>query len=107
MNNNTCGVRWYQHKWDGWNGMEEQIIAADVFLSNLIIDSTDKSKGPVTANTGGDSKADPNAGQSSGGGNSGTHFKKITTGDKAGAGILTALFFGVWAGMVAFMIIGG
>lgn len=106
MGNNTCGVRWFEHKWDGWNGMEEQIIAADAFVSNLIIDSEDKSKGPVTADTGGDSKSNPHAGES-GGDDSGITFKKITAGDKAGAGILTALFFGVWAGMVAFMIIGG
>ena len=107
MNNNTCGVRWYQHKWDGWNGMEEQIIASNALLSNLIIDSTDKSKNPVTADTGGNSESDPNAGQGTSSDNSGTHFKKITGGDKAGAGILAALFVGVWAGMVAFMITGG
>lgn len=107
MSNNTCGVRWHQHKWDGWNGMEEQIIASDVLISNLIIDSTDKSKNPVTADTGGDSKSDPNAGQGGKGDNSGQTFKKITGGDKAGAGILTALFVGVWVGMVGFMITGG
>lgn len=104
MGNNTCGVRWYQHKWDGWNGMEEQIIATNVFMSNLIIESDDK--GPVTSETGGDSKSNPDAGSSGGGDNSGQSLKKITTGDKAGAGILTALFVGVWVGMVAFMITG-
>jgi len=84
--------------------MEEQIIATNVFTSNLIIESNDK--GPVTSDTGGDSKSNPNAGSSSGGGDGGQTLKKITTGDKAGAGILTALFVGVWVGMVAFMITG-
>lgn len=84
--------------------MEEQIIATNVFMSNLIIGSSDK--GPVTSDTGGDSKSNPDAGSSGGGDNSGQSFKKITTGDKAGAGILTALFVGVWVGMVAFMITG-
>lgn len=84
--------------------MEEQISASNVLLSNLIIESNDK--GPVTSDTGGDSKSDPNAGEGGGGDNSGQKLKKITTGDKAGAGILTALFVGVCVGMVAFMITG-
>lgn len=106
MNNNTCGVRWYQHKWDGWNGMEEEIIATDVFTSALIIDSEDNNKGPVTEDTGGSSKSNPGAGQSGDSGGDKPHFKKITTGDKAGAGILTAVFVGVWVVFVAFMFTG-
>ncbi|KAA8643769.1 hypothetical protein EYZ11_010740 [Aspergillus tanneri] len=103
MNNNTCGVRWYQNKWDGWVGMEEQIIATEALVSALI---TEDKAGPVTAKTGGDSKSDPSAGT---GGDEDPEdkakLKPITTADKAGASILTILFVGVWLSMVAWMFV--
>ncbi|KAL3472592.1 mannan endo-1,6-alpha-mannosidase [Aspergillus californicus] len=102
-NNNTCGVRWYQSKWDGWTGMEEQIIATDILTSVLISDKTD---GPLTSSTGGNSSSDPNAGLSSGSGSEPGTEKKITAGDKAGASILTVLFVAAWGSMIGWMVLG-
>lgn len=88
-NGRTCGRRWYQQAWDGKSGPGEQMSALSVIQANLI----QKVKPPVTQDQGGTSKGDPTAG---------THgdstnvlepllTRKITMGDRAGAGILTAL----------------
>lgn len=103
-NNNTCGVRWYMSKWDGWTGMEEQISASNIF-SSYLIKYEHGGKGPVTSTTGGNSTSDPNAGAESA--DDKNKPKPITTGDKAGAGILTVLFVAGWAGLMGFMFIGG
>lgn len=103
MGNNTCGVRWYPRKWDGTVGMEQEISASGCFSANLLID---KGSGPVTDFTGGDSESDPNAGQDSSNQDQSV-LKPITTGDKAGAGILTALFIPGWVALMAWMILGG
>lgn len=103
MGNNTCGVRWWPEKWDGWNGMEEEISATCGFSSNLLLQN---GKSPVTTFTGGNSTSNPNAG--SGGENmDGDLLEPITTGDKAGAGILTALFIPGWVALMAWMVLGG
>ena len=101
MGNNTCGVRWYQKKWDGWNGLEEQLSVTNVLFS--VLAHPDDSKGPVTSDTGGSSKGDPGAGQSDPNSNKLT-LKKITAGDKAGASILTVLFAGMWLGLLGWML---
>ncbi|PYH49658.1 glycoside hydrolase family 76 protein [Aspergillus saccharolyticus JOP 1030-1] len=103
LGNNTCGVRWYPKKWDGWNGMEEEIAVTNVLSSVLI---TTKKKGPVTSTTGGNSTSDPNAGRGDSTGDS-TTTRTITAGDKAGASILTIVFVCAWGGMVAWMLLGG
>ena len=88
-NGRTCGRRWYQPEWDGKSGPGEEMSAMSVIQANLI----PKVKPPVTQQQGGTSQADPNAG---------THSdptslleplltRKITTGDRAGAGIITAI----------------
>ncbi|KAL2825841.1 glycoside hydrolase [Aspergillus cavernicola] len=100
-NNNTCGVRWYQSTWDGWTGMEEQIIATDVLSSVLV---SEKRTAPLTSTTGGNSTSNPNAGLGDSSGDSGT--KTITTGDRAGAAILTVVFVVLWGGMVGWMVLG-
>lgn len=102
-NNNTCGITWYQNKWDGTTGMEQEISATNVFLANLINYNTG-SFGPVTSKTGGNSASDPNAGSEN---DDEKKMKPITTGDKAGASILTLIFVFGWAGAVAFMMLGG
>ena len=86
----TCGRQWFNSQWDGKSGVGEEMSALSVIQANLI----SKVAAPLTANTGGTSKSDPTAG--SGGDNpvvvnDPSANKKITTGDKAGAGILTAL----------------
>ncbi|KAI4135139.1 MAG: hypothetical protein LQ347_000927 [Umbilicaria vellea] len=91
----TCGRKWYQATWDGKYGVglltnrpSEQMSALSIVQANLI----SKVPPPVTANTGGHSQGDPSAG---GGGDKaqlgGAYTDRISTGDRAGAGILTAL----------------
>jgi mannan endo-1,6-alpha-mannosidase len=104
MGNNTCGVRWWPKQWDGWNGMEEMISAACGFSSNLLLQ---KGKSPVTTFTGGNSTSNPNAGSGGGGNRDGSTLEPITTGDKAGAGILTAFFIPGWVALMAWMVLGG
>ena len=87
----VCGRRWYQTGWDGFSGVGEQMSALSVIQSNLI----SKVAPPVSANQGGTSKSDPTAGSGSNDGNAVTTnpiiTRVISTSDKAGAGILTAI----------------
>lgn len=83
---NVCGTKWTQAGWDGTYGVGQQMSALEVIQSNLI----KKVSGPVSNSTGGTSKGNPAAG----GGTSPPAVKApnaITTKDKAGAGILTAV----------------
>ena len=83
----TCGLKWTTGNWDGSFGVGEQMSAMEVF-QNLLIG---KVAPPVTAERGGSSKGDPNAGTGGDNPSAVTGQMKVTTGDKAGAGILTAL----------------
>ena len=83
--------------------MEQEISAANVFLANLMYFGG--SSGPVTSDTGGSSTSDPNAGTESGNSDK-KPAKPITTGDKAGAGILTAIFVAGWAGSMVWLLTG-
>lgn len=91
-----CGFAWSSGKFDGKIGAGQQmnVLAA---VSSLLVDNVDP---PVTAKSGGTSKGDPNAG-------SGSVFDRdhrpITTGDKAGAGILTALVLAAATGTFGWM----
>ncbi|KAJ5354949.1 hypothetical protein N7541_005993 [Penicillium brevicompactum] len=102
-NNGTCGVRWYKSQYDGWMGMEEEISATNIFTANLV---NFNKTGPVTSTTGGNSTSNPTAGEDDSDSNS-AKTTTITTGDKAGAGILTAVFVTGWFGLMAFMVLGG
>lgn len=85
-----CGRRWWQSTWDGTQSLEEQMSTTSIFTANLIGKT---GSGPVTSKNGGTSSSNPGVG--GGGSNSDqgspVMLKPITTGDKAGAGILTAL----------------
>jgi mannan endo-1,6-alpha-mannosidase len=98
-----CGIRWYQTTWDGTNGLEQQMAALGVFSANMIAFMNTQ---PLTSTTGGTSKSDPNAGLT---GNSpttpGEQLTPITTADRAGAGIITAIFLTGWVGMVSWMVL--
>ncbi|KAL4922943.1 glycoside hydrolase family 76 protein [Aspergillus undulatus] len=100
--NNTCGIKWYTEKWDQSIGMEQQIIATDILSSVLV---SEKSNPPLTSKTGGNSTANYNAGEGSSRGDNG-ELKAITSGDRAGAGIVTVLFVGLWGSMIAWMVWG-
>jgi mannan endo-1,6-alpha-mannosidase len=92
----TCGTRWYEDGWDGTYGVGQQMNALEIFQTNL----EGLVAGPLSNSTGGTSKGNPAAGTgpdtASGGGGGGGSGRAgsnnpITGGDKAGAGILTAL----------------
>jgi len=104
----TCGLRWTQGAtWDGQYGPGEQMSAMSVFgefccsfllLQELLLIQSflaanliQQVKPPVTNATGGNSTGN-NAAGSTGDDNTLVNGPKITTADKAGAGILAVLF---------------
>ncbi|KAI5860830.1 glycoside hydrolase family 76 protein [Durotheca rogersii] len=82
-NGRMCGFHWTSGVFDDRVGAGQQmnVLAA---LSTLLINDTDA---PVTNTTGGTSRGDPTAGSR---GISLPHDEPPTTGDRAGAGVLTA-----------------
>ena len=91
---NQCGLRWTERQFDGSTGVGEMMSALEIIQANLI----DYVEGPVTADTGGTSKGDPNAGQGSRVGPGDLHRSTVTTGDRVGAAVLTVLIIGLVAG---------
>ena len=83
----TCGIKWTQPNWDGTTGLGQQMTALEIFQSNLITLVAD----PVTNTTGGTSKGNPSAGTGGDVVPIGVYRGKINTGDRVGAGFLTAL----------------
>ncbi|KAJ5833735.1 hypothetical protein N7474_002046 [Penicillium riverlandense] len=101
---NQCGSAWYQSKFDGRTGMEQEISASDLFSVNLIPfihGAPQKILGPLTSTTGGSSTSNPNAGMNDN--SNEVRFAPISAGDRAGAGILTAIFVAGWVGGLAWM----
>ncbi|KAE8343474.1 hypothetical protein BDV24DRAFT_172872 [Aspergillus arachidicola] len=96
----ACGVRWYEDTWDGKNGLETQMSSLSIFTANLMLQSDEQ---PVTSTTGGESKSDPDAGT---GGKSRTpdEPRKITTGDRAGAGIMTLVVGVAWTAIMVWLV---
>ncbi|KAF5016161.1 hypothetical protein F66182_12249, partial [Fusarium sp. NRRL 66182] len=72
---------------------------------NLIMTTNASSYAPVTSRTGGNSTSDPTAGTTDSTDKTST-LKAITTADKAGAGILTALFAVAIIGVVYWTVAG-
>ncbi|KAL9045614.1 MAG: hypothetical protein Q9214_001372 [Letrouitia sp. 1 TL-2023] len=92
----TCGRTWNTAVWDGKLGVGEEMSALSV-IQNLLIQ---KVAPPVTLKKGGTSKSNPEAGT---GPVNPTPIdpvltRKVTTGDRAGAGILTAIVLAVLLG---------
>ena len=89
-----CGMKWSTEKYDGTTGVGQQMAALEVTLSCMI-----KDRGPIlTSSTGGESKGDPNAGSDDIGRErpeGDIVFAPISTGERAAAGILTALVIGL------------
>jgi mannan endo-1,6-alpha-mannosidase len=98
-----CGITWANGTFDGFMGLEEQMSVLSVLSSTMV--AYEQQKAPLTAKTGGNSTSNPNAGlgDSSSHQQSGT-TKPITTADRAGAGIVTALFLSGWVGIVSWMV---
>jgi hypothetical protein len=99
---NGCGRRWYQNSNDGFMSLGEQMSAMSIIQNNLILSR----RAPLTAQTGGNSTSDPAAGTTI---NQNIldpiYTEEITTGDKAGAGILTALALALIIGGTSWMIL--
>jgi len=101
----TCGFKWTQNStWDGTFGVGQQMSALEVIQANLISEASDL----VTNKTGGTSQGNSAAGTgssstSSTGDNSANIV--ITTGSKAGAGILTAVLVVGLVGSAYFMLV--
>lgn len=87
----VCGQRWDTGSFFNTTGPGEQMCALEAMNALLI----NQAAGPVTANTGGISEGDPSAGSEGDGGEYGsappTTYEEITTADRAGAGVLTAV----------------
>ncbi|TGJ84761.1 hypothetical protein E0Z10_g4020 [Xylaria hypoxylon] len=81
-NGRQCGFHWTSGKFDGLLGAGQQMNVLGVLSALLALDST----APVTNGTGGTSTGNPNAGSDR---SPYIEFSAITTGDRAGAGILT------------------
>ncbi|KAK0739944.1 glycoside hydrolase [Apiosordaria backusii] len=81
----ACGFKWSTKTFDGSVGAGQQMNVLGAVSSLLI----GQSRAPVTNSTGGTSKGDPNAGSQSD--NFKDKYLPPTTGDKAGAGIMTVL----------------
>ena len=98
---NKCGLRWTTGVNDGSTGVGESMSALEVVQSNLV----DKVPGWVSARKGtGTSVGDVNAGLDQPE-DEHKYSNPITTADRAGAGILTALVLIGVVGGVASMII--
>jgi mannan endo-1,6-alpha-mannosidase len=99
-NGRQCGFVWTTGTFDGKLGVGEQMNVIGA-TSSLLIDQV---RSPVTAKDGGTSKGNNNAG--SGSDDFKQHETPLTTGDRAGAGILTALVLGSACGLFGWMSIG-
>lgn len=83
-----CGQRWDTGDFFNATGPGEQMCALEAMNAMLI----EQAYSPLTAKTGGTSKGDPGAGTQDDGANGVPPPPgRITTADRAGAGILTAL----------------
>ena len=97
-----CGLQWTKEStWDGTTGVGQEMAALEVIISTQI----DRVKPPVTNSTGGTSIGNNNAGLNDGETDDGVINTPVTTGDKAGAGILTAIMLIGMIGGLAWMLI--
>lgn len=95
----ACGFSWLDGStWDGNSGVGEQLNAMSVVMTTLL----ETSPNPYTSTTGGSSVGNANAGASDSSKIPTT--RAITTGDRAGAGILTALVLASLLSSLALMI---
>lgn len=98
----TCGLDWSVSGWDGMYGLGEQMSALETILS-MVAGIKSEETVPYTSENGGSSTSDPEAGL-----NTVDQTNKneitITTKDKAGAGIITAVCLGIILAGAVWMI---
>lgn len=100
---NACGGRFYT-AYDNQASMENQISGVEV-ISAAMLNFLKSDAVPVNVKSGGNSSSSAKPG----GGDTDASlpvYKAITTGDKAGAGILTVIFVTGLLGMGAFLLMG-
>ncbi|KAH9885191.1 glycoside hydrolase family 76 protein [Xylariomycetidae sp. FL2044] len=95
-NGRQCGFHWKSGVYDGVTGAGQQMNVLGALCSMLL----DDAQVPVTNSTGGTSGGNPNAGGSS----STNTVSPITTGDRAGAGILTLVVMSSAIGCLTWMV---
>lgn len=105
-NGRMCGLKWTEHgKWDGTTGVGQQMAAMELVLANMIQHVT----APVTNHTGGTSTGDPGAGGSDVGRTDpfsiADPYPPITTADRVGAWIITAIMILGLVGGCAMMVL--
>ncbi|KFY13731.1 hypothetical protein V492_03064 [Pseudogymnoascus sp. VKM F-4246] len=102
-NGRACGLRWVHNGktgvWDGTTGVGEEMSALEVIQSTLI----GQTAGPVTNSTGGTSKGNPEAGTKTKTQQELMNDWIPTTGDRAGAGAVTAAVLAGLIGGVVWM----
>lgn len=96
----ACGFQWSSGVFDDSVGAGQTMNVLGA-VSSLLIDEV---RGPLTNSTGGTSAGDYNAGSSSD--DDLTEFAPITTGDRVGAGFLTAFVLACIAGLFGYMSFG-
>lgn len=96
----TCGLDWTLGHHDGYYGLGEQMSALEI-MQNLLINDI---PGPYTADNGGSSVGDPNAGLNSSSANVLENNLSITHKDRVGAAIITAIVLGVMIGGSVWMV---
>lgn len=98
---NACGLIWTDRtNYKSSTGIGEQMAAMEIFKANLV----HTAKAPVTGKTGGTSKGNSGSGSGKGDSVDDIRTRAISTGDKAGAGILATLAVLLPVG-AAFMIV--
>ncbi|KAK5135331.1 hypothetical protein LTR08_005435 [Meristemomyces frigidus] len=102
----TCGFEWNTTTWDGTSGVGQQMSALAAIQANMI--TVDSLAAPYTKDTGGTSVGDPTAGTGTSSGSDsaeeGFATGAITTADRAGAGILTAMALVLTLGGAVWMV---
>ncbi|KAL3424275.1 glycosyl hydrolase family 76 [Phlyctema vagabunda] len=99
-NGRMCGLSWSSGQWDGTSGVGQQMAAMSVIFTNLLALRGDIGL-PVTNTTGGTSVGNNNAGAGSVA--DPELAKPATSGDRAGAGILTTAVLLGATGMFGWM----
>lgn len=96
-----CGHKWSSGSYDGTTGVGQQMGVLEVLHGLLATDIS----GPVTSTTGGSSEGNSAAGTESDETESEILFSTITTADRVGAAILTAVVSGLIFFAVYVMIV--
>jgi predicted alpha-1,6-mannanase (GH76 family) len=100
--NYACGMRWWWNGFDGVQGVGQQMTA----LNTITVLNVDRVPPPYSSDTGGSSKGDPSLGSGSVDDDiPQLDISPATTGDKAGAAILTILVVAFVVGGAGWMVV--